>query len=133
MTCSRSSAVIVPLNTEFKGENLSACLERTAPSVLVASPRFERLLNQTDLIGFGLQNLVLKMLLPIAIGQIVRLFVKQVVIRYKARLHIVSNILILLLIYFTIASAAANPLFLKTLAGMAVRPYNFEHIVTSFV
>jgi sodium/bile acid cotransporter 7 len=62
-----------------------------------------------------LTNLALKMLLPIAVGQGIRLFLKKRIDIMKGKLSLASRILILLIIYFTIAKAAGNPLFLETL------------------
>jgi sodium/bile acid cotransporter 7 len=68
-----------------------------------------------------LQNLALKMLLPILGGQLAtRLFLKSYVDKVKIALRVSSSCLVLVIIYFTIAGASDNPLFVSTLGKMAV-------------
>jgi sodium/bile acid cotransporter 7 len=67
-----------------------------------------------------LANLALKMLVPIAAGQGFRLFLKKHIEGVKQKLGLTSRILILLIIYFTIAKAADNPLFLEALGKTGV-------------
>jgi sodium/bile acid cotransporter 7 len=64
--------------------------------------------------------LALKMLLPIAAGQGARVFIKSRIEGVRKSLSLISRILILLIIYFTIAKAAGNPLFLETLGKTGV-------------
>ncbi len=67
-----------------------------------------------------LQNLALKMLLPILGGQLARIFLKSYVDKVKIALRVLSSCLILAIIYFTIAGASDNPLFVSTLGKMAI-------------
>jgi long-chain acyl-CoA synthetase len=54
----KTGAVVVPLNTDFKEEGLLDSFRKLSPRVLAFSPRFERVLLQTDLAGAGLTTLV---------------------------------------------------------------------------
>ncbi len=78
-----------------------------------------------------LQNLALQMLLPILGGQLARVFLKGYVDKVKTILRVLSSCLILVIIYFTIAGAADNPLFVSTLGKMAI-PFGYlaaSHLV----
>ena len=67
-----------------------------------------------------LQSLALKMLLPIAIGQILRKFAKANVDKAKKRLSVLSNLFILMILFFAFAKTAKNPDFLNNLRTMIV-------------
>lgn len=78
-----------------------------------------------------LRSLVLKMLLPIAVGQIARIYVKKTVTTVKKQLSILSNVFILLILFFTFAKTAQNPEFVESLREM-IGPFAYlagAHIV----
>ena len=65
-----------------------------------------------------LVSLALKMLLPILVGQVLRIKVREWIDRRRKRLGIASNMLILLIVFFAVSKAAGNRDFLGRLAGM---------------
>jgi len=65
-----------------------------------------------------LRNLSLQMLIPIACGQILRQFLKQVATIQKKRLSVVSNIFILFILFFAFSKTAENPDFAGNLITM---------------
>jgi sodium/bile acid cotransporter 7 len=73
-----------------------------------------------DEIAKILLNLLLKMLLPIIAGQILRRVIKEFAVKNKKRFGIVSNVLILLIIFLSFAKTAANPAFIDNLKVMVL-------------
>lgn len=71
-----------------------------------------------------LESLALKMLLPIVVGQLLRLVAKSVAVRAKKALGVVSNTFILLIIFLTLAKTAQNPAFVRNLSSMLV-PFGY--------
>jgi sodium/bile acid cotransporter 7 len=67
-----------------------------------------------------LQSLALKMLVPIIIGQILRRFIKPLLTRAKNVLSVISNICILIILFFAFSRTARNPDFLDNLGRMVV-------------
>ena len=63
-------------------------------------------------------SLCLKMLLPIVVGQILRQFVRDWVTEHRKKLSVTSNLMILLIVFLSIAKAAANPRFVENLKAM---------------
>lgn len=56
----KASAVAVPLNTDLKPDSLRSILLELEPRWLIATSRFERLLNATDWNDVGIQGLIVK-------------------------------------------------------------------------
>jgi sodium/bile acid cotransporter 7 len=71
-----------------------------------------------------LRSLGLKMLLPIIGGQILRLFGKALAQRLKKKLGLLSNFLILTIIYFAVAGTAGNPYFNNRILDMLL-PFGY--------
>ena len=67
-----------------------------------------------------LKNLSLKMLVPIFLGQIGRRYIKSWIEKQKKKLGVVSNTLILAILFFAFAKTAANPSFASHLRSMVV-------------
>ena len=67
-----------------------------------------------ELIGI-LRNLALKMLVPIAAGQVARRAIKPWIDKNKKRLSALSNLFILFIIFFAFAKTASNPEFAERL------------------
>ncbi len=67
-----------------------------------------------------LQSLALKMLLPIVVGQILRRIARATVDRKKKLLGVLSNLFILMILFFAFAKTARNPDFLGNLRTMVV-------------
>ena len=64
------------------------------------------------------RNLALKMLLPIAVGQALRFFLREFSVTHKKKFGVASNVCILFVIYFALASAAQNSMFRDSLRLM---------------
>ena len=71
-----------------------------------------------------LQGLILKMLLPIIIGQIARRWIRSWVYRNKNRLSVASNVAILCILFFAFSKTAANPDFISQAPELVV-PFLF--------
>lgn len=65
-----------------------------------------------------LRNLGLQMLVPIACGQLLRRFFKEVAVKQKKRLSAASNIFILFILFFSFSKTARNPEFMSNLIAM---------------
>ena len=81
-----------------------------------------------------LQNLALKMLLPIVAGQIIRYFAKQRIDRAKRPLGVLCNIFILFILFFAFAKTAREPEFFANLKLMPI-PFLYlavAHLVLLF-
>lgn len=65
-----------------------------------------------------LKNLSLQMLVPIACGQLLRRFFKQVAVKQKRRLSVASSIFILFILFFSFSKTARNPEFMGHLRAM---------------
>jgi sodium/bile acid cotransporter 7 len=65
-----------------------------------------------------LRNLGLKMLVPIACGQILRRFFQTTALKQKKRLSVASNIFILFILFFSFSKTARNPQFIDSLLTM---------------
>jgi sodium/bile acid cotransporter 7 len=82
-----------------------------------------------------LRNLSLQMLVPIACGQILRQFFKQVATKQKKRLSVVSNIFILFILFFAFSKTARNPEFVGNLTAM-IGPFAYlaaAHLLLLFI
>jgi sodium/bile acid cotransporter 7 len=82
-----------------------------------------------------LKNLVIKMFVPIIIGQVARLRLHQWVDTGKKKLNIISNALILSIIFFAFSRTADNPVFLSNLEKMLI-PFLYlaiAHLVLVFL
>ena len=126
--------------TQIAGGNVVATMFNAAlanVAGVVVSPLILSLLMQSagrslplsELIAI-LQSLALKMLLPILAGQILRRLVKSSVERQKKRLSILSNVCILMILFFAFAKTAKNPDFLENLDQMIVP---FVYLAVSFL
>ncbi len=71
-----------------------------------------------------LRNLALKMLLPMAVGQVLRLPCKKLATQQRAKLSLIGNACILAIIYFALSSAAGDPVFGQSLRRMPL-PFAF--------
>jgi acyl-CoA synthetase (AMP-forming)/AMP-acid ligase II len=56
----KSGAVVVPLSTDLKPEGLNALLAELEPTVIISSPRFERLLQASDLSLSSLSTVIIQ-------------------------------------------------------------------------
>jgi long-chain acyl-CoA synthetase len=56
----KTGAIVAPLSTDLKPDNLRSLLKELDPSIMISSGRFERMLQATDLKDFGVQALLLK-------------------------------------------------------------------------
>ena len=65
------------------------------------------------------RNLALMMLVPVVVGQIVRIFVKSFISAHRSLRSIVANCCILLIVFFALYRAASNPEFTSSVARMA--------------
>jgi solute carrier family 10 (sodium/bile acid cotransporter), member 7 len=70
------------------------------------------------------QSLALKMLLPIAAGQVVRVFLKRIATEHRKKFGTASNVFILLIVFFAIARTAQDPAFIGSLREM-ILPFLF--------
>lgn len=70
------------------------------------------------------QGLAMKMLLPIGVGQLLRLLLKDFAVKHKKKIGLTNNVLILVIVFFTISMTATNPDFTKSLTGTVV-PFLF--------
>ncbi len=78
-----------------------------------------------------LRNLGLIMSVPIACGQLLRHFFKEIALRHKTRLGILSNLFILIIVFFSFSRTASNPDFLHTVRRM-ISPFAYlavSHLV----
>ncbi|MDC7228464.1 MAG: bile acid:sodium symporter [Spirochaetales bacterium] len=76
------------------------------------------------------RKLALIMLLPIGAGQVLRRWISGFVDSRKRELGVVSNIFILLILYFAFSASAAKPSFVQNLKSMAL-PY--VYLALSFI
>lgn len=104
---------------------LNAALANTAGPLI--SPLLLSLLLQSSgsplphsVLLHTLQNLALKMLLPIVIGQVLRVFVKRKVDSHKKGLGVLSNVFILLILFLAFAKTARDPVFFVNLKLMPI-------------
>ncbi len=65
-----------------------------------------------------LRNLGLQMLVPIACGQLLRRFFKQLAVKQKKSLSVTSSIFILFILFFSFSKTARNPEFMGHLRAM---------------
>jgi len=65
-----------------------------------------------------LRNLSLQMLVPIAAGQILRRYFREVATMQKKRLSVACNIFILFILFFAFSKTARNPQFFDNLIAM---------------
>jgi len=65
-------------------------------------------------------SLGVKMLAPVAAGQVLRYFIRKWVLNMRSRLSTVSNILIIIIIFLSFSKSAADPEFLSDLRSMPV-------------
>ena len=80
------------------------------------------------------RNLGLTMLLPVTVGQGLRIVTKNIASRMKGILKILSNIFILLIVLFSVSRTALDPAFVKNLSTMLL-PFLYlalANIVLSF-
>lgn len=75
-----------------------------------------------------LLNLGTNMLLPIVIGQVVRVWIREWVTAHRQRLSDVSNVLILLIVLFAMARSASNPGFIAYAREL---PWPFVYLAAS--
>lgn len=66
------------------------------------------------------KSLLLKMLLPILAGQGIRFFLSRNIQKHKKSIKIISNILILLIIFFALSKTAGSKNFRDNLSGFAL-------------
>ncbi|MBA7576910.1 hypothetical protein ES708_18752 [subsurface metagenome] len=71
-----------------------------------------------------LRNLGLQMLVPIACGQLLRRFFKQVAVKQKKRLSVASSIFILFILFFSFSKTARNPEFMGHLRAL-IGPFGY--------
>jgi sodium/bile acid cotransporter 7 len=71
-----------------------------------------------------LKSLALQMLLPIACGQTLRRFFKEVAVKQKRRLSVASNLFILFILFFAFSKTARNPDFLANLRSL-IGPFGY--------
>jgi sodium/bile acid cotransporter 7 len=71
-----------------------------------------------------LWNLGLQMLLPIACGQLLRRFFREVAVKLKKRLSVASNIFILFILFFSFSETARNPEFISNLRAL-IGPFGY--------
>ena len=67
-----------------------------------------------------LASVCLKMLLPIAIGQALRLLLRQWASAHRKTLSVVSSALILVIVFFAISKSAGNPMFAGNLTKLVL-------------
>ena len=80
------------------------------------------------------RNLGLTMLLPVTVGQGLRIVTKNIASRMKGILKILSNVFILLIVLFSVSRTALDPAFVKNLSTMLL-PFLYlalANIVLSF-
>jgi solute carrier family 10 (sodium/bile acid cotransporter), member 7 len=73
----------------------------------------------SELLGI-LQGLALKMLLPIAVGQIARKYAKKFAVKNGKRLGIISSVFVLMIVFVSFSKTANNPLFIENLKVLVV-------------
>jgi len=113
--------------TQVSGGNVMATMFNAALANIVGvviSPLLLSLLIRggdplpaSEVLGI-LKNLSLQMLIPIACGQLLRRFFKQVAVKQKKRLSVASSIFILLILFFSFSKTARNPEFMGHLWTM---------------
>jgi sodium/bile acid cotransporter 7 len=66
-------------------------------------------------------DIILKIFIPFLIGQTLRIFIKEFAINHKKKMGIISNVLILIIIFFALSKAVGNR-FLKENAEFIILP-----------
>ena len=82
-----------------------------------------------------LKSLALQMLIPIACGQILRRFFKEVAAKQKKRLSVISNFFILFILFFAFSKTARNPDFIGNLRSL-IGPFGYlaaAHLLLLFM
>ena len=129
LPCTISSCIVF---TQSTGGNVVATMFNAAfANVIgvVVSPLLLSLMLRTssgmlpvsELIGI-LEKLALMMLLPIAAGQFLRRWFAQAAETYKKPLGVISNVFILMILFFAFSKSAGDPDFTGNLRFM-VKPY----------
>lgn len=77
-----------------------------------------------------LRKLALMMLLPIGAGQVMRRWLSEAVERKKKALGVLTNVFILLILYFAFSKSASEPGFISNLKSM-IKPYLY--LAVSFI
>jgi len=57
--CLKAGSVVAPLSTELKSDTLRHILTELSPRILIASPRLERLIRDTDISACGINEIIL--------------------------------------------------------------------------
>ena len=129
LPCTISSCIVF---TQSAGGNVVATMFNAAFANIagvVVSPLLLSLMLRTssgmlpaaELLGV-LQKLALMMLLPIAAGQFLRRWLGSAAAKHKKELGVVSNIFILMILYFAFSKSAGDPSFSGNLRMMTL-PY----------
>jgi solute carrier family 10 (sodium/bile acid cotransporter), member 7 len=71
-------------------------------------------------LGLIFKSLILKMFIPIIAGQGLRFFISNLIDKRKKILRVISNVLILLIILFSLSKTAGDPSFTEYLSGLAL-------------
>lgn len=69
-------------------------------------------------------NICLMIFVPFIIGQVLRFFIKDFVIKHKKKMAVLSNILILIIIYFALSKTAGNTLLKENINYMLL-PFGY--------
>jgi len=65
-------------------------------------------------------KLLVKVLLPFAVGQVAHAFAGGLAVRHKKKLNVASSLMVLLIVYFAFCGAASNPNLRGQVAGVVV-------------
>lgn len=137
LPCTISSCIVF---TQSAGGNVVATMFNAAFAniigVVVSPLLLSLLLNSSagmmpmsELFGI-LQKLALMMLLPIAAGQVLRRWLGRAAEKHKKALGNISNIFILLILFFAFSKSSGEPSFIDNLRSM-VLPYIY--LALSFI
>ncbi len=131
LPCTISSCIVF---TQSAGGNVVATMFNAAFANIigvVVSPLLLSLMMQTssgmlpveELFGI-LRKLSLIMLIPIAAGQFLRRWFAAAAEKYKSPLGVISNIFILMILFFAFSKSSGDPSFVGNLRSM-IKPYIF--------
>jgi len=129
LPCTISSCIVF---TQSSGGNVVATVFNAAFANVIGvivSPLLLSLMLRTSAgtlpageLAAVFKKLVLMMLVPIAGGQLLRFFVARAADRIKKELGVISNVFILMILFFAFSKSAGDPLFTSNLRSLLL-PY----------